>query len=180
MDKDCKAPAAPVTLPYFNPFMLANPTLPDLYMQTKSPQQLIDALYCGLDATGKYDNQQTEQINANTENIAELQDSVDKISNGEYFDKYIDGLAQYIDDNLIAFVARLTAYVFPGLYWDGDCWRLEFTIPESWAFLSFKFVWVSEDFSYHAEIEYFMDTTDDAFKSGKTYNEINQNGFIYR
>lgn len=156
MDKDCKAPAAPVPLPYFNPFMLANPTLPDLYMQTKSPQQLIDALYCGLNATGEYDNQQTDQINENTANIADLLDSVEQISNGKYFDKYIDGLANYIDENLIAFVGRLAAYVFPTFTYDGDSWRFSLVIPANWNWLRFSFPFVEsdDDTSFHISLVY--------------------------
>lgn len=141
-------------LPPFDPFMAANPTLPDLYMQTKSPQQQIAQLYCALEAVKRYDNAQTVQINDNTQDISELQTVADSIANGEYLDKYIDGLASYIDRNLVAFVARLTSYVFPGFYWDGECWHLMFTVPADWKFLRFQFIWVPDDFCYHIVLTY--------------------------
>lgn len=137
-----------------NPFrMTANPTLPKFYWEVKSQEQLIKFLCSYIVQLGEYANEQTEQINTNTGDIDSMQTVIDSISNGEYTDKYIDGLAQYIDDNLIKFVSRLTAYVFPGFYWDGTCWRYMLTVPSDWSFLRFTYVWC-EDGTYHLTLQY--------------------------
>ena len=60
-------------LPYFNPWMLTNPTLPKLYWEVKSPEQLIANVYCIIDAFSNQVNDITGQVNANTEKIAELE-----------------------------------------------------------------------------------------------------------
>lgn len=141
-------------IPIFSPWNIANPTLPKMYWGVKSQEQLIAQLYCIINYLQGYENEQTDAINSNADAIAELQKITDSIASGEYYDQYIDGLAKWIDENLINLVARLTAYVFPGLYWDGNCWRLEFTIPEGWEFLNFEFRWEDSDSSYHLYLKY--------------------------
>lgn len=143
-----------IPIPIFSPWSIANPTLPKMYWGVKSQEQLIAQLYCIINYLQGYENDQTKAINSNAEAIEKLQKITDSIENGEYYDQYIDGLAKWIDENLISFVARLTAYVFPGLYWDGNCWRLEFTIPEGWEFLNFEFRWDDGDSCYHLYLKY--------------------------
>ena len=166
-------------IPIFAPWNLTNPTLPKMYWGVKSQEQLIAQLYCIIDYLQGYENDQTDVINANADAIAKLQEIADSIANGEYYDQYIDGLAKWIDENLVSFVARLTAYVFPGLNWDGSTSRIEFTVPEGWEFLNFRFVWVPEDYSYHIELAYMVDGSEGE-QEGKTYDELKKNGFLYR
>lgn len=140
----------------FNPWMISNPTLPKLYWEVKSPEQLVANLYCILNALKDYVNDQSEQINVNTEDIETLQEIVGKIESGDYMDQYIDGLVKWIDDNLVAIVTRWAYFAFPGLeqFPDGT-WHFTMTVPESWAFLKFQFPFVEDDGdTYHLMLVY--------------------------
>lgn len=177
MDKDCKAPAAPIPLPYFNPFMLANPTLPDLYMQTKSPQQLIDALYCAVQAIADYDNEQSTQININTKNIAELQDLFEQFQASGFDDYYREQIAKWIKDNLPELWDMFAAQVFFGLTCDGYFCAY---VPQSWCDIVFDTgaMYGSEQYGrlilrYLVDGECVIDNTQPAYPvSDDTFNYI--------
>lgn len=142
-----------IPIPYYF-YNLTNPTLPKFYYQVKSQEQMIAALACATEGLKDHGNQLTDQVNENTGDIEQLQGYVDAIQKGEYVDGYIDQLAAYIDKNLISFVARLAQYVFPILYWDGECYRYAVVVPESWNWLKFQWVWVEDDHSYHIVLTY--------------------------
>lgn len=142
-------------LPWWSDLWCMNQTIPySLDTRSLSALEILNKLVLAVDGIINDANVGVDQIKQMQEQIAELDDLVHRIADGEYADLYIDQLASYIDKNLIMFVARLVKYVFPGFYWDGDCWRLEFVMPSNWDFLNFKFVWNQDDFSYHIELEY--------------------------
>ncbi len=62
-----------IPLPYFDPFMIANPTLPKLYWEVKSPEQLVANLYCIIEAMKAPINDTSEQVNKNTAAIEQIQ-----------------------------------------------------------------------------------------------------------
>lgn len=142
-------------LPWWSDLWCMNQTIPySLDTRSLSALEILNKLVLAVDGIINDANVGVDQIKQMQEQIAELDDLLHKIADGEYAELYIDQLASYIDKNLIMFVARLVKYVFPGFYWDGDCWRLEFVMPSNWDFLNFKFVWNQDDFSYHIELEY--------------------------
>lgn len=142
-------------LPWWSDLWCMNQTIPySLDTRSLSALEILNKLVLAVDGIINDANVGVDQIKQMQEQIAELDDLLHRIADGEYADLYIDQLASYIDKNLIMFVARLVKYVFPGFYWDGDCWRLEFIMPSNWDFLNFKFVWNQDDFSYHIELEY--------------------------
>ena len=73
-------------LPYFNPWMLTNPTLPKLYSEVKSPEQLIANVYCIINAFSDQVNDVTGQVNANSAKIAELEELFQKFIESGYED----------------------------------------------------------------------------------------------
>lgn len=142
-------------LPWWSDLWCMNQTIPySLDTRSLSALEILNKLVLAVDGIINDANVGVDQIKQMQEQIAELDDLLHKIADGEYAELYIDQLASYIDKNLIMFVARLVKYVFPGFYWDGDCWRLQFVMPSNWDFLNFKFVWNQDDFSYHIELEY--------------------------
>lgn len=142
-------------LPWWSDLWCMNQTIPySLDTRSLSALEILNKLVLAVDGIINDANVGVDQIKQMQEQIAELDDLLHRIADGEYAQLYIDQLASYIDKNLIMFVARLVKYVFPGFYWDGDCWRLEFVMPSNWDFLNFKFVWNQDDFSYHIELEY--------------------------
>lgn len=142
-------------LPWWSDLWCMNQTIPySLDTRSLTALEILNKLVLAVDGIINDANVGIDQIKQMQEQIAELDDLLHRIADGEYADLYIDQLASYIDKNLIMFVARLVKYVFPGFYWDGDCWRLEFVMPSNWDFLNFKFVWNQDDFSYHIELEY--------------------------
>lgn len=142
-------------LPWWSDLWCMNQTIPySLDTRSLSALEILNKLVLAVDGIINDVNVGVDQIKQMQEQIAELDDLLHRIADGEYAELYIDQLASYIDKNLIMFVARLVKYVFPGFYWDGDCWRLQFVMPSNWDFLNFKFVWNQDDFSYHIELEY--------------------------
>lgn len=143
-------------LPVFNPWMIANPTLPKLYWEVKSPEQLVANLYCIIDALKDHVNATTEQVNDNSQAIEEIQTVIDAIENGGYYDKYIDGLAKWIDANLQQLVARQSKYVFPTFYQEPDTgvWRHAIVVPQGWEHLKFKWIFDERDNTYRITINY--------------------------
>lgn len=142
-------------LPWWSDLWCMNQTIPySLDTRSLSALEILNKLVLAVDGIINDANVGIDQIKQMQEQIAELDDLLHRIADGEYAELYIDQLASYIDNNLIMFVARLVKYVFPGFYWDGNCWRLQFTMPSNWDFLNFKFVWNQDDFSYHIELEY--------------------------
>ena len=143
-------------LPYFDPFMIANPTLPKLYWEVKSPEQLVANLYCIVDAMKDPINNTAEQVNKNTAVIEQLKDVIESIENGEYYDQYIDGLAKWIDENLQQLVARQSKYVFPTFYQEPDTEviRYALVIPQGWEHLKFDWIFDERDNTYHVRINY--------------------------
>lgn len=142
-------------LPWWSDLWCMNQTIPySLDTRSLTALEILNKLVLAVDGIINDANVGVDQIKQMQEQIAELDDLLHRIADGEYAELYIDQLASYIDKNLIMFVARLVKYVFPGFYWDGDCWRLQFVMPSNWDFLNFKFVWNQDDFSYHIELEY--------------------------
>lgn len=145
-----------IPLPYFDPFMIANPTLPKLYWEVKSPEQLVANLYCIVEAMKDPINNTSEQVNKNTAAIEQIQAVIDSIENGGYYDQYIDGLAKWIDENLQQLVARQSKYVFPTFYQEPDteCWRYALVVPKGWEHLVFDWIFDERDNTYHVRINY--------------------------
>lgn len=143
-------------LPFFDPFMIANPTLPKLYWEVKSPEQLIANLYCIMEALKDPINNTIEQVNENTSAIEAIQTVIDSIQNGGYFDEYVDGLAKWIDENIQQLVARQSKYVFPTFYQEPDtgAWRYALVIPQGWEQLKFRWIFDERDNTYHVTINY--------------------------
>lgn len=154
MSHDCKhecdvgAPVVPFAA------LHATPVIPKMYWDVYSAEERWKHICCTLDKLIDYVNKTSATVNTDSERIADVEELIEDIAEGRYVDGYIDQLAAYIDDNLQAFVSRLAAYVFPGLYWDGETWRFMLTIPQDWAFLRFKWVWVPEDGTYHITLNY--------------------------
>lgn len=133
--------------------MLANPTLPKFYWEVKSQEQLIAYLSCYLDALKDHVNETGDQVNENTSDIDWITDVVESIENGGYFDKYVDGLAKWIDENIQELVGRIARYVFPTFYYDGECWRYAMVVPKTWDFLRFRWEFC-EDGTFHILLVY--------------------------
>lgn len=143
-------------LPFWDPYMIANPTLPSLYWEVKSPEQLIANLYCIIEDLKGYVNENADETNEHAALLQHVQQVIESIENGGYMDRYIDGLAAYIDKNLQALVARQAAYAFPTIYIEPDTGAARFAmvIPDNWDFLRFKWVWDDEDGTYRIALEY--------------------------
>lgn len=121
-------------LPYFNPWMLTNPTLPKLYWEVKSPEQLVANLYCIMDALKNYVNDASDQINANTDKIAELEDLFKKFQESGFDDYYARQVTAWIASNLEFIYDKTVRQIFFGLTDDG---RFCAYVPNSWADIKF-------------------------------------------
>jgi hypothetical protein len=143
-------------LPLFDPWMLTNPTLPKLYWEAKSPEQLIANLYCIIDAIKDPLNNTIGLSSKNAETIEEIEKVIESIENGQYYDRYIDGLAKWIDANLQQLVARQSKFVFPTFYQEPDTGvvRYALVIPRGWDHLKFDWFFDERDNTYHVRINY--------------------------
>lgn len=121
-------------IPFFNPWMISNPTLPKMYWEVKSPEQLVANLYCIMDALKNYVNGASEQINENTDKIAELEDLFNKFIESGFEDYYEKQLEQWINDNVQLLWETFAQMVFFGLTSDGHFCAY---VPESWEDITF-------------------------------------------
>lgn len=121
-------------IPYFNPWMLTNPTLPKLYWEVKSPEQLIATLYCIVNALKDYVNNFTDHINDNSEAIEELEELFKKFQESGFEDYYEKQLEKWINDNLPWIFKMFIKQVYFGLTDDG---RFCAYIPSSWSDIKF-------------------------------------------
>ena len=121
-------------IPYFNPWMIANPTLPKMYWEVKSPEQLVANLYCIMDALKNYVNGASDQINVNTDKIAELEDLFKKFQESGFDDYYAKQVTAWIASNLEFIFDKTVRQVFFGLTDDG---RFCAYVPNSWADIKF-------------------------------------------
>lgn len=121
-------------IPYFNPWMISNPTLPKMYWEVKSPEQLVANLYCIMDALKDYVNGASDQINANTDKIAELEDLFKKFQESGFDDYYARQVTAWIASNLEFIYDKTVRQVFFGLTDDG---RFCAYVPNSWADIKF-------------------------------------------
>lgn len=142
-------------LPWWSGLWCMQQTIPySLDTASLSALEILNKLVKAVDGIISDGKITAEEIVQLQEQMKSLDALVKDVANGKYAELYIDQLAAYIDTNLVNFVARIVKYVFPSFYWDGDCWRLSLSIPTSWDWLEFRFVWVPEDFSYHITLNY--------------------------
>lgn len=121
-------------IPYFNPWMLTNPTLPKMYWAVKSSEQLVANLYCIMDALKDYVNVASEQVNENTDKITELGDLFKKFQESGFDDYYAKQVTAWIASNLEFIYDTTVKQVFFGLTDDG---RFCAYVPNSWADIKF-------------------------------------------
>jgi hypothetical protein len=114
--------------------MLTNPTLPKLYWEVKSPEQLIANLYCIIEALRGHIDEADAQVNANSKAIAELQELMHKFMESGFEDYYAAQIEQWINDNLLQLWDTFADMVFFGLTSDG---RFCAYVPDSWADITF-------------------------------------------
>lgn len=121
-------------IPFFNPWMLTNPTLPKLYWEVKSPEQLTANLYCIINAMQDYLNNVTDQVNINADDIKKIQDTLKKFIESGFDDYYRAQIEQWIKDNVKCLWEALAQMVFFGLTSDGHFCAY---VPESWGDITF-------------------------------------------
>lgn len=121
-------------IPFFNPWMISNPTLPKMYWEVKSPEQLVANLYCIMDALKNYVNGTSKQVNENTDKIAELEKLFKKFQESGFDDYYARQVAAWIASNLEFIYDKTVRQVFFGLTDDG---RFCAYVPNSWACIKF-------------------------------------------
>lgn len=122
------------TLPFWDPYMIANPTLPTLYWEVKSPEQLVANLYCIVEDLKDYVNGASGQININTDKIAELEELFEKFQESGFNDYYARQVTAWIASNLEFIYEKTVRQVFFGLTDDG---RFCAYVPNSWADIKF-------------------------------------------
>lgn len=105
------------------------------------------------------DKQILELVNANTDDIKNLQDEVsllekqfEKIKSGEYLNLYITALEYWIDKNLQNLVSNIVKYVF---FTIDDTGHFNANIPPSWEFIEFSTDYNPESQNYlHLILKY--------------------------
>ena len=79
-------------------------------------------------------NQFIELRQSVSEDLAAMNETLEKIKNGDYIDLYLDPIKEYIDENVQKLVSKIVSYVSFGLTADGF---FSAYIPDSWDFLGF-------------------------------------------
>lgn len=130
-----------------------HPILPAVFDDSLSYVELVCKIQAKVNELIKKDNAMGDELNVVLNDIDELQELLNSIKDGYYAELYIDQLRSYIDNHLVEFVARLTKYVFPTFYWDGECWRFALDVPCNWDFLKFSWIF-PDDLTWHIGLDY--------------------------
>lgn len=121
-------------LPYFDPFLIANPTLPKLYWEVKSPEQLTANLYCIINALKDYVNDTSGQVNENSAAIDTLEMLFEKFMQSGFDDYYAQQIEEWINDNVKWLWQTFGQMMFAGLTDDG---HFCIYVPDSWSDITF-------------------------------------------
>lgn len=127
--------------------------LPAVYDDSLSYYELLCKVSSKLNELITKDNEIGEVLGVTVEQVEAMQKILEEIRDGKYAELYIDQLAAYIDSNLINFIARLTKYVFPTFYYDGECWRFALIVPSNWDWLRFSWSFETDD-TWHLNLDY--------------------------
>ena len=79
-------------------------------------------------------NQFIELRQSVSADLAAMNETLEKIKNGDYIDLYLEPIKEYIDENVQKLVSKIVSYVSFGLTADG---YFNAYIPDSWDFLGF-------------------------------------------
>lgn len=116
--------------------------LPLVYDDSLSYYELLCKVKDYINKLIKSDKDIMEAVNANSNDIKQLQDDVEllekefaKIKNGEYINLYITALQYWIDNNLQELVGSIVKYVF---FTIDDNGYFNANIPPSWQFIKFS------------------------------------------
>ena len=133
--------------------------LPLVYDDSLSYMELLNKVVQKLNELGDDYNALVDYIEQTgydytqmQEDIAMLQEEMEKVKNGDYISAYIDGLSRWIDENLQELVGRVVKFVQFGLTSNGFFYA---DIPDNWQFLQFGTIFDMSDANYlHLYIEY--------------------------
>ena len=110
------------------------PTIPKFYWDVKSQEQRIKVMCCLIqqliDQYGSTDN----QINQNTEDIAELKELFRQFQESGFDAYYEQQVIKWINDNIAIVYQQLAKQVFFGLTSDGYFCAY---VPDSWSDITF-------------------------------------------
>lgn len=123
-----------MNLGHFDPFMISNPTLPKMYWEVKSPEQLIANLYCMLIPLRDHVNDIADQVNINSDEIKNLYDIFESYINSGYSDFYKEQIKEWITNNLPYLWTTFCEMAFVGLTSDG---HFCVYIPDAWNDITF-------------------------------------------
>lgn len=116
-------------------------TLPAVYDSGLSNIEILSKVLHAVNDLIENNNEFIKELNAAEVNITELQQQVaqlqqdiEDVKNGEYVTLYLDSIINWIDANLQCLVSRVVKFVCFGLSDDG---HFVAYIPQSWKFLMF-------------------------------------------
>lgn len=150
---DCMPKSGIAQILPFATFLGATPVVPEIYWDVYTGEQRWKTICCRLEGIISYCEEMKDVVNVNSEDIASMKTLLEEIRDGKYADIYLDAVANYIDTNLVSFVARIARYAFPQLVWDGSAWRYSIVVPTSWDWLRFKWEYM-DDGTYHLTLNY--------------------------
>lgn len=154
MHDECVAQSGIGVLQPFAAFLGSTPVVPEIYWNVYSSEQRWKTICCRLEGLISYVDEMKDVVNVDTSAIEEMKTLLEEIRDGKYADLYLDAVANYIDTNLVQFVARIAKYAFPQLVWDGNAYRYSVVVPTSWDFLRFKWTYDTDDGTYHLTLNY--------------------------
>lgn len=118
----------------FQPFNIANPTLPKFYFNVKSQEQLIAIISCTIEELSTHVNDVNINVDVLRNEIEKIKKLFDKFIDSGFDEYYRDMLTKWLNDNADWLFSRFVKMVFFGLTDDGYFCAY---IPESWNEIEF-------------------------------------------
>lgn len=133
--------------------------LPLVYDDSLSYMELLCKVVEKLNELGDDYNQLIDELsqkdydyNQMQQDIALLQEEMEKVKRGDYISNYIDALSKWIDDNLQELVGKIARFVIFGLTDTGYFFA---DIPENWEFVKFGTIYDENDPNWlHLYLDY--------------------------
>ena len=134
-------------LPWWSNLWCMQQTVPfSLDTSTLSALEILNKLVLAVDNLISDGKLTAEQIAKLQQQMQELDTLVKNVASGDYVYLYLEQIENYINNNLINFVARLAFYVFPTLIENTDgAWHYAIKVPSSWKQLKFRWIWNETD-----------------------------------
>ena len=130
----------------YSSYVASTPALPAFYWDVYSSEQRVKAICMEIDKLINYADMLNVNLNTTHDDVAKVQDELQKLKDGGLLDFYEKQIAAWIDANMKRIMSRTIKFAMFGINKDG---RFVAYVPDSWSEIQFDFGAVYGRSDYH-------------------------------